>query len=204
MGSTSVREVLRKTDEILRTATLGFETFKGADAERRASGLHNVAVFGRSVTFVLQNLRSIVGADAFDAWYAPHLASMKRDPLFAFFVKLRNTILKQGPPQMWSSTHIGFLSTEMAREMWRFAPPGATRFFIGDHLGGSGFEVDLGEGRTETYYVSLPESWDVDVRLHMPGLPASRVASLEDACRDYLEALAAIVADARREFGATP
>ena len=40
----------------------------------------------------------------------------------------------------------------------RNPPLGARVFFIGDHLGGSGWEVELPDGSTGNYYVQLPES----------------------------------------------
>jgi len=36
-------------------------------------------------------------------------------------------------------------------------PPGATSFFIGDELGGTGWEVSQPDGSTEKYYIDLPE-----------------------------------------------
>lgn len=70
--------------------------------EHPTRGLRIVAVFGRSVTFVLQGLRGVYG-EAFDAWYEPRQAELAADPVAGFFKNLRNEVLKEGGPlgQMW-------------------------------------------------------------------------------------------------------
>jgi len=61
------------------------------------SGLRNLVVFGRSVTFVLQNLRHSVGREEFDAWYEPLQAKMREDELLRYLTTLGNAILKEDP-----------------------------------------------------------------------------------------------------------
>jgi len=55
--------------------------------------MHSVVVFGRSVTNVLQNLRSKV--PDFDTWYEPWKAQMEQDPLMRYLYKLRTDLLKK-------------------------------------------------------------------------------------------------------------
>lgn len=199
MSTKTAEGVLRKAEELLATARLGLEALEGDDPTRRPSGMHNVAVFGRSVTIVLQNLRSAVDRDAFEVWYAPHVERMKAEPVFRYFVDLRNEILKKGPPEMRTNTEVGFLNGRMLNELVRQAPPGAREMFIGDALGGSGFEVELPDGSIEKYYVALPRDWDVHVRLHVPAPSLDEpIATLSQT---YLDGLGEIVADARRTFG---
>jgi hypothetical protein len=85
-------DILRKGRETLAIATLGLSDLKGADPHRRIPGLHNAVVFGRSVTFVLQTLRS-VDREGFDRWYLPYQKQMQDDPLLRYFNELRNIIL---------------------------------------------------------------------------------------------------------------
>jgi hypothetical protein len=59
--------------------------------------LRDVAVFGRSVTFVLQNIRTYY-RDEFDLWYKPYEQEMDGDDLMCYFNHLRNDFLKEGQP----------------------------------------------------------------------------------------------------------
>jgi hypothetical protein len=95
----SVEDVLRKARELLTTVELGLNALGGRTATPPATGIHNVAVFGRSVTLVLQNLRTL-DREGFNEWYAPYVAQMEVDPLFAYFNRLRNEILKRGHRQL--------------------------------------------------------------------------------------------------------
>ncbi len=60
-------------------------------------GFFGVVVFGRSVTFALQKLRSF-GEQAFDDWYAPWQAEMRGDPLCRFFNDLRREFVHDVTP----------------------------------------------------------------------------------------------------------
>jgi hypothetical protein len=66
-------------------------------------GLRNLIVFGRAVTNILQNLRSVVGAKTFDEWYMPLQEEMRDDELLKYFYELRTEILKEGSLQQQSA-----------------------------------------------------------------------------------------------------
>ncbi len=173
------------------------------------SGLRNLIAFGRSVTFVLQNLRSVVdGEFDFDAWYEPHQQSLRNDPLMRYFVEARNELEKQGKLCVSTSAHIRSFSSGDIAKFGR-PPVGATSFFIGDQLGGSGWEVELADGSKEKYYVELPVSI-VEVKQHFSNLPEAMVpelkgATVEDLSQRYIERLTALVIDARKHFlGVSP
>ena len=53
-----------------------------------------MVVFGRSVTNVLQTLRS-VDREGFDRWYLPYRKQMEDDALLRYFYRLRSIILKE-------------------------------------------------------------------------------------------------------------
>ena len=89
----TAREVLAKTRQTLETAKLGLADLLSGDGNRRRNGASNLAVFGRSVTLVLQTMRS-VDEERFNNWYEPRVEAMKADPLLAWFVDLRNEILE--------------------------------------------------------------------------------------------------------------
>lgn len=61
MEAKNVQDVLRKAQELLATTQIGLAMLKGPDPRLRPMGIQNVAVFGRSVTLALQNLRTVVG-----------------------------------------------------------------------------------------------------------------------------------------------
>jgi hypothetical protein len=103
--------ILRRARETLALARRGLAEVRGHPASRVA-GLHNVVVFGRSVSFVLQTLRGVDEA-RFDKWYAPWQAEMRADPLLNYFSELRTEILKEGLPPVSASVHIE--SPEMPR-----------------------------------------------------------------------------------------
>ena len=62
-----IEAVLNRVEETLQTAMHGLDDLLAVQCDRRMSGLRNLIVFGRSVTFVLQNLRSVVDTGDFDA-----------------------------------------------------------------------------------------------------------------------------------------
>ncbi len=57
MAGKSVQDVIRAAEERLQTARFGLQDM--SKPERAQSGLYNAVVFGRMVTFALQNLRNI-------------------------------------------------------------------------------------------------------------------------------------------------
>ncbi|HDD44713.1 MAG TPA: hypothetical protein ENG63_07635 [Candidatus Desulfofervidus auxilii] len=87
-------DIIRSAEETLKTAEQGLEDLIKGPPERKLSGLRNLIVFGRAVTNVLQNLRSI--ESDFDAWYERYREEMKNAPLMRYFYKLRSKILKEG------------------------------------------------------------------------------------------------------------
>jgi len=198
----NIEAVLQRVDDTLETAKLGLSDLLDTSRSRRMSGLKNLIAFGRSVTFVLQNLRSVVGRD-FDAWYEPHQQSMKNDPLMRYFVEARNELEKQGKLSVSTSARINSCSSGDIAKFGR-PPVGATAFFIGDQLGGSGWEIELADGSKEKYYVELPTSM-AEVKQHFSNLPEAMApelkgATIEDLSQRYIERLSSLVIGAREHF----
>jgi len=75
----------------------GLRDMQDPDGDRVILGFFGIAVFGRSVTSALQNLRTF-DKEAFDEWYGPWKQEMKEDPLCRFFYQLRTDILKDIGP----------------------------------------------------------------------------------------------------------
>lgn len=200
---TEIEAVLLRVEATLQTARHGLDDLLAMQRDRRMTGLRNLIVFGRSVTFVLQNLRSAVTAGEFDEWYTPRQEAMKASPLMRYFVDARNALEKQGKLSVSTSGHINSFSTGDMRKFGR-PPPNAGTFFMGDQLGGTGWTVELPDGSTLKYYVELPESVGV-FKQQFSDFPVAKAPeladkSVDDLCRTYLSELAQLVADARNRF----
>lgn len=201
-----VNAILRDTAETLRTAELGLADLLSDDPGRRLPGLRNVVVFGHATTQALQNLRSVV-RDEFDAWYEPKREAMRADELLRYFWNLRSVVLKEGTlGQVSSSLYIEHMDTADLEPLTANPPAGAKAFFMGDNLGGSGWEVELSDGTTAKYYVALPEAVKAEFKLHLPDSPATHLGeSLDDTsagalAQRYIEYLRQLVAEASQRF----
>lgn len=196
-------DILRAVRDTLATAEHGLEDLTGGPTERKLVGLRNLVVFGRAVTNVVQNLRS--KEPKFDEWYGKYQQEMKSDPLMSYFYELRSEILKKGSLGVSHHTHIRHL--ELPRDLHRFgpAPPNARGFFIGDSLGGSGWEVELPDGSIEKYYVELPSDIG-STSLHFPDAPDSHLgqqvsdSSIQSLSTMYIGYLRQLVESAEKEF----
>lgn len=198
----SSEEIIKRAEETIKTARHGYEDLTGSDRSRRYTGLRNLIVFGRSVTFVLQNLKSSVGEEKFSAWYDPHQDQLKADPVMKYFVTLRNELEKQGKLPVSSSVHIHEFSTETLSKYPR--PPGAKGFFIGDQMGGSGWEIELPDGSTEKYYIVLPKSVaevkQIFNEFPLPDDHDFKQKSIEELSDHFLSTLERILDSARLHF----
>ena len=194
-------DIVQRTEGTLRHAQVELrELLLSVDPELYAAHFRNVIVHGRSVTFVLQQLRSRV--HGFDAWYEPWQQEMKEDALLRYFVDVRNDILKKGDTHAGANLYIRSLSTDQIGP----SPEGAKSLFIGDHLGGIGWDVDRGDGTAGKVYWKLPrevgEVWYtfrdaplIHLGKDITGLSAAHLLDL------YLKYLARLVGEARRTFG---
>jgi hypothetical protein len=208
MSERTVTSVLSDAVATLQTAELGLADLTGVDPRRRMSGLRNVAVFGRAVTNVLQNLRSVVGAQVFNEWYAPLQEKMREDELLRYFYKLRSEVLKEGTLETNTSTYIASLNSGDLRPITQNPPPGAKGFFVIDALGGSGWEVELPDGSVVKYYIALPDHVQNQITTHFYFKDAPRMhggqtlqdTSVEELARLYIEYLRKLVTNAKSEF----
>jgi len=197
-----IEATIKKAEEMLETARCGFEDLIANDKSRRIVGLRNLIVFGRTVTFVLQNLRSKMVEGEFDVWYIPKQEEMKKDVVMKHFVTLRNELEKQGNLPVSTSVHITEFSFSDIDKYKK--PPGTVGFFVGDQFGGSGFEVELSDGSKEKYYVNLPEE-KVKVTQHFSNFPDHiESMTIEEASEYYIARLNQLVIDAKEYFIGTP
>jgi hypothetical protein len=202
MSAKTTKDILQKTKDMLKATELGLDDVVKGDPNRRASGLRNVVVFGRSVTNILQNLRST--ESSFDDWYGKYREEMRKDELMRYMYELRSIILKEGELQTSSSVYIRKLNTNDVSRFPR--PPNAIGFFVGDGLGGSGWKVKMPDGSIERYYVDLPKETCM-VNLNFRNAPKiHRGKDIDDKrvqhiCSLYVTYLRDMVNDAYRVFG---
>jgi hypothetical protein len=196
-------EILKRVEETLQAAIIGLEDLIKGPPERKVAGLRNLIVFGRAVTNVLQNLRS--AESTFDEWYEKYKVEMKSDPLMRYFYKLRTEILKEGKLEFFPQVYIKQL--RMPQDLRHFGPPppNAKGFFIGDQLGGSGWEIQFPDGSIEKLYVQLP--YDIGViSLHFPNPPEFHIGhriednSIEALSRMYMNYIGRLVSLAKEKF----
>jgi hypothetical protein len=200
----TTRDILSDAQETIATTEYGFQDLKMSHPQRKLPGLRNLVVFGRAVTNVLQNLRST--ETDFDRWYEKYETEMRLDPLMKYFHDLRSEILKNGSLRV--STQIYIRRLKVPQDMSRFGPPppNAKAFFVGDHLGGTGWEIQLPDGSLERYYVDLPSDIG-SVSLHFPEPPQHHLGqeiadrSIEALSRLYLDYLHRLLTKAKARFG---
>lgn len=161
--------------------------------ELRLRAFRRLVRDSREVTFTLQRMSGVdgVGKNVWSDWYSPFQEEMKADPLLRAFHELRNYFEKQGgtsPGPM--SVTIGNLNMRELRYYF-LQPHGASNFFIGDHLGRSGWEIRLPNGRNEYRYVDLPTRWGVQVSFELRDKPESHLGT--DVRGKPLDALAELV-----------
>lgn len=203
MSSKTTRDILRRTQETLKCATLGLEDLINGPTERKFVGLRNLIVYGRAITNVLQNLRSI--EVDFDKWYKKYKDEMSSDPLMKYFYNLRSKILKEGILKTSTSMYIEKLQFPVDLQRFGPPPPNAKSFFIGDNLGGSGWEVQLPDGSVEKYYVELPHDIG-SVSIHFPESPKIHLgqkikdSSIEALSKMYIDYLRQVVEEAKKIF----
>jgi hypothetical protein len=203
----SAADVLNKTRETLAQTQLGLADFLNKKApQRRQAGLHNVIVFGRSVTLVLQNMRTI-DESGFNEWYTPFQKEMADDDLLKFFKDLRNEVLKEGPHAVGGAMTVGYVDSNMVNQLMQHAPPGTKGVFFGDQWGGNGFTVELPDGTEQKFYFDLPGVLINHQVLFRGDLPKRHLGqplndpSAETLCTLYVGYLSNLVAAAQTHFG---
>ena len=178
MTDNLINDIFTRLDRRLGDIESLVDNIDLAPGQMRAT-ISRVAVEGRSITNILQNLRSKV--NNFDDWYQDKENEMRNDPLLRFFYQLRTETLKRGvdkiggvqvKPQPNSSIQInqkGFTVTTVlengeVRKILHPKPDNTVGTFMGDQNGGSGFVVKMPDGREKKHYVFIPpDAADISV-----------------------------------------
>ncbi len=136
----------------------------GHNQSSHLGGICDVASYGRSVSLAAQHCRTRA-REAFDEWYAPWEAEMKEDELFQYFNRLRNQVLKEGPPKavgyraspnpraIMAMTKI--IEEAQSPEMREFQPGVATTTTFYEDPPGAMCEKPLPDGRKLTEWIPL-------------------------------------------------
>jgi len=199
------------------------QDLRNPPAGRLRDTINNIAVQGRSITNVLQNLRYVVSD--FDEWYAPYQEQMRQDELMRFFYNLRNESLKRGedgirgvavrPGRRPGSFHLGpegisyvIHHADGSEERSFFPKPNnAVASFLGDtEGGGAGWIVESADGSRSHVYVKTPSDI-VEISLYFSNPPQTHLGkpiedcSAENLCDLYIAYLTKLVSEAEGRFG---
>ena len=91
--------VATRAGTMLRMVRQGLRDMQETGEDRILFGFLGVVVFGRTMTFVMQNLRTY-DDKAFDDWYSPWEDEMKSDPLMLYFSDLRTKVIHKNVPMI--------------------------------------------------------------------------------------------------------
>jgi hypothetical protein len=203
--SNKVNQILQNLKITLEMAQYGLMDLKSKNVKFHELGLRNLAMHGRSVTFVLQNMRGKV--EGFEEWYKEIQEEMKSSELCSFFRDLRNEIEKQGKVRDTSiNTHISQFNTDMLDRLPRPKNAKILGFFMGDQLGGSGWGIELPDGTTDKIYLDLPKEI-VNTKRFFSKSPQEHLGrslenkTIQELGEIYYDYLSEIVGQALRKFG---
>lgn len=147
---------LQRTREVLDTAFQGYFILKDQPS-RRTAGFRNVIVFGSAVRKVLEELPSDGGE--FDKWYKPIRKEFRASVLMKLFGELLIEIRKRDAAGVNSNARVvGFNYPADIPKLGK-RPTYARELFMGDELGGVGWEVEMMPGVIEKYYAILPAAY---------------------------------------------
>jgi len=172
-------------------------------AQKRHAALANIITIGRSITFILQNLKStVLGSETFLKWYTPVQESMKKDELLNFFKDARNELEKEGK----LNTIIN-IKTEKSTDLGSKSdkPLNAKHFFLFDNLGGCGWLIENEDGTTEKIYTEIHDGVNIEILFSKP--PTQHLGSkisnptIENICNLYYEYLKSLINKAALELG---
>ena len=148
------REILNRVKEALDFAKQGLSDLKGEIPSKRKAGMANAIIHARSVTNILQQLRSV--RRDFEHWYTPYVEEMQKDPLMRYFYKWRSEILKEGSSPALGGTIVKSLQYPEVLQYFEPRPNYGAERFIGDASGGSGWILRYPDGSEGKYYVAFP------------------------------------------------
>jgi hypothetical protein len=94
----------------------------------------------------------------FETKIQPLIDTFCNNPIIDWWLVIRHKVTHDLPPSFVSSTHVSHLDSSTIDRINRSAPTGTKGMFIGDELGGSGWEVEGEGGEVRKVYFSLPNA----------------------------------------------
>jgi len=150
------QEFLQRTRQALDTAFQGYFVLKDHPA-RRTAGFRNVIIFGQTVRKVLEELPRV--SDEFDKWHKPIRQEFKTSVLMKLFAQLLAEIRKRETDAIGSTARVvGFNYPADVPKLGK-RPAYARELFMGDEIGGIGWEVEVLPGVVEKYYAIVPAAY---------------------------------------------
>lgn len=154
--SEMTKDYLHRLRDALDTAFQGFFLVKDQPA-RRMAGFRNVIVFGSFVRDRLESLPSLDGD--FDKWLKGVRKEFKASVVMRLFTELRAEIRKREAAGVDSKARVvGFNYPADVPKLGK-RPLHARELFMGDNLGGVGWEIEVLPGTIEKYYAILPAAY---------------------------------------------
>ncbi|MEW6359649.1 MAG: hypothetical protein AB1696_25150 [Planctomycetota bacterium] len=224
MSGKATAEVLKKLENRISSLRQLVLALENPPAGQHRDLISRIAVEGRSITNILQNLRS--SEAGFNEWYKPYEAEMRADALLRFFYQLRSETLKKGDDHIERRTMtvkiggpIGSsfsiddkgvryrvrLPDGTEKMEFRPKPQNAVQTFVGDDKGGSGWIVRNPDGTESKVYFEVPTPifkcefyFRNPPLLHLGESIQEKPAS--EMCRLYVGYLGKLVAEAKTKF----
>lgn len=194
----STFHILNKVDITLQHAENGYQLVV---LGMTSQGMKDLIVYGRSVTFVLQNLRKT--EPDFDVWYQPFYKEMESDEMMKFFNKLRSKILKEGEVPV--TIEMGFPAIDIKEiKKQHPKPENATRLVIGSNNSGSYWEIKNPDGSLEKRWIDV--SFQPILIQRFKNGPKEHLGeniegeTVEQMAKRYLKYLRNVVSEAHRRF----
>jgi hypothetical protein len=190
------------SDAKLRMARvrLALNDFAREDPERRTAGLHDVIVYGRTVTWVLQGLRYVV--PEFDQWYDAKEQTVLAAPVCKYFTTVRNRIEKEGN---FAIVESGEVTDAYAHDLhMRYAAPPGWSLMMG-RPGAWWFEGPHGDRIPIQAASGVHHGLFVGRRRHPVNPPPElEGVLLETMIAEYVTILADLVGEALDRWGHLP
>ncbi len=184
----------------LDTAFQGYSVVKDHPS-RRMAGFRNVVVFGGHVRKALEDLPPDGGE--FDRFMKPKSREFRKSPVARLFEELSREIRKREAQGL--DTRARVVGFNYPADVPKLGPrPAHSReLFMGDELGGVGWEVEVLPGVVEKYYAILPAAYgSVDEFLSFTAVVQTsrdpRPIDVVKVCEQYILALEQILRGAAR------
>jgi hypothetical protein len=197
-----ITEILRIAHESLDTAHLGYAMVRDVPS-RRLPGLRNVVMFGNLVAASFEELRDCGPAGA--GWYKSIRKKIADSPVARLFRELHAEFRKRDAAGVSSQARLRTFNYPADLDKLGKRPPRATELFMGDEIGGTGWEVVLAPDRRGRFYVVLPAEYGtVDVFLSGTAIVQTsrdpRPIDIVDTCDRYVSLLDDTLRGAELQF----